>query len=332
MNKAEHQQLINFINKLSEAINKLEQTNDPENVYDISAQINAVYGNEIDGLSDAYETMSQQSGLAKRSANTILALLNRYKISNIEGDYIKDEIDDTFLSYASDILADTNKGLSGMQIAEYCNAFAVEYNKSIPFSNYPSNAPNKRVALKQNLKVFTPPEQFRIIKELCEHPNLSKQEKVQELKSRLFLRYGNLATEKISETELVQKTKHWLENYPSAFQKYEDALSKYENGIFERNALDDMRLSFEFLVKDLLGNGKSLENQISDIGTKLKESGASEELRNMVVKVIDYYTKFQNNHVKHNDSVNEKEMEYIIELTSVLMKFLIKMLGDVKHG
>ena len=238
-------------------------------------------------------------------------------------------LDDAFLAYASDILADTNAGLSGMKIVEYCNSYAIDFNRVTPYGSYPFDAPNKRTALKENLKVFAAPEQFRIIKELCELPALCDQEKVKELKLRLFSRYGNLATEKISETELIQKTKHWLSNHPDALKQYESALAKYEGGIFERNTLDDMRLAFELLVKDLLGNGKSLENQIAEIGAKLKSTGASVEMRNMVQQVIKYYTDFQNNHVKHNDAVNDKEIEYIIELTSVVMKFLIKILGGV---
>lgn len=239
------------------------------------------------------------------------------------------KLDDAFLSYASDILADTNAGLSGMKIVEYCNSYAIDFNRVTPYGSYPFDAPNKRTALKENLKVFAAPEQFRIIKELCELPALCDQEKIKDLKLKLFSRYGSLATEKISETELVQKTKHWLSNHPDALKQYESALAKYEGGIFERNTLDDMRLAFELLVKDLLGNGKSLENQIAEIGAKLKSTGASVELRNMVQQVIKYYTDFQNNHVKHNDTVNDKEIEYIIELTSVVMKFLIKILGGV---
>lgn len=50
----------------------------------------------------------------------------------------------------------------------------------------------------------------------------------------------------------------------------------------------------------------------------------------MIIKIIDYYTKFQNNHVKHNDAVNEKEIEFIIELTSVVMKYLIKVNGGTE--
>ena len=186
------------------------------------------------------------------------------------------KLDDAFLSYACDILADTNYGLNGIKIVEYCNSYAIDYNRKIPYGSYPFDALNKRTALKENLRVFDAPEQFKIIK------LMSDKEKVKELKVNLFTRYGNLATEKISETELIQKTKHWLSGHPLSLTQYESALSKYEGGIFERNTLDDMRLSFELLVKDLLNNGKSLENQIPDIGGMLKSAGASVELRNMV--------------------------------------------------
>lgn len=72
---------------------------------------------------------------------------------------------------------------------------------------------------------------------------------------------------------------------------------------------------------------QELEKQIADIGSMLKKSGASSEIRNMVTQIIKYYTDFQNNHVKHNDAVNGDELEYVIELTSVIMKFLIKANG-----
>ena len=77
---------------------------------------------------------------------------------------------------------------------------------------------------------------------------------------------------------------------------------------------------------------KSLENQIDGIGLFLKKFKISAELRNMVPKIIAYYSDFQNNHVKHNDKVNSTEIEYIIELTSVLMKLLIKLKEDSSNG
>lgn len=241
-------------------------------------------------------------------------------------------IDNTFLTYATDVLGDTGTGLSGTQIVKYCNGYAIDFGVAIPvsspdFGKFGSVVPNKRTALLKNIQAFNPEQQFRIIKELCELPFFKGNEAVADLKVKLYTRYGNLAKEKISETELIQKTKHWLGNYPNALVQYENALAKYEGGLFERNTLDDMRLSFELLVKALLGNNKSLENQLAYLGAELKSKGASDELRNMVVKIIEYYTKFQNNHVKHNDAVNSDEIEYVIELTSVVMKYLVKVLG-----
>lgn len=244
-------------------------------------------------------------------------------------------IDDTFISHASDVLAETKSGLSGSQIVKYCNSYAIDFNVRMPvsspdFGKFGSVIPNKRTALYKNLQAFSDVQQFTIIKELCDLDFFKDNEAVQKLKVMLYTRYGDLAEEKLASTELVVKTKHWLSKYPAALEQYSSALTKYEGGIFERNTLDDMRLSFELLVKELLSNEKSLENQIAGLGQMLKEHSASVELRNMVIQIIKYYTDFQNNHVKHNDKVNEDEIEYVIELTSVVMKYLIKMNGKIK--
>lgn len=246
------------------------------------------------------------------------------------------KIDNAFLTFASDLLADTKTGLTAAQIIKYCNKYAIDFEVSIPitssdFGEFGSIVPNKRTALLRNLQVFNAEQQFKIIKDLCGLSFFENNKDVADLKKKLRKRYGNLDTEKISDTELVQETKHWLASYPNTLKQYENALAKYEGRIFERNTLDDMRLSFELLVKDLLENNKSLENQLSNLGSYLKKKGASEELRNMLVKIIDYYTRFQNNHVKHNDAVNADEIEYVIELTSVVMKYLVKVLGKGAH-
>ena len=74
-----------------------------------------------------------------------------------------------FLTYSSDILADTNNGLSGTDVVKALSAYAVEYQVHIPHAQYPFEASNKRTALYENIKAFTPPIQFKIIRELCEH-------------------------------------------------------------------------------------------------------------------------------------------------------------------
>ncbi len=40
--------------------------------------------------------------------------------------------------------------------------------------------------------------------------------------------------------------------------------------------------------------------------------------------LIDYYGKYQNTYVKHNDNVNEDEIDAIFDLTSIFLRFIIK--------
>ncbi len=71
-----------------------------------------------------------------------------------------------FINYAADTLAETNDGLSGSRIAEFSSAYSIDFDIEIPFPEYPfpADLPNKRTALRENLKAFNPEQQFKIIK------------------------------------------------------------------------------------------------------------------------------------------------------------------------
>src|SRR5690554_5658440 len=101
----------------------------------------------------------------------------------------------TFINYAADTLAETTNGLSGSRIAEYCSAYAIDYDVQIPFPEYPfpTELPNKRTALRENLKAFKPEQQFRIIKELSELSHFDNNSSVKDLKIKLISRYGALS-------------------------------------------------------------------------------------------------------------------------------------------
>jgi len=188
--------------------------------------------------------------------------------------------------------------------------------------------PNKRSALKENLKKFSSKQQFRIIKELCELEQFKENADVKDLKIKLVTRYGQHNDEnglkEVNEI-LIEETKHWLKDYPDSLKLYQDALSKYNNQIFQRNLLDDLRLSLELLLQSIIGNKKSLENQTGEIGMFIKSKKGSKESNNMFVKLIDYYAKYINTYVKHDDAVVENEIEIIFEMTSSFMKFLIRL-------
>jgi hypothetical protein len=99
-----------------------------------------------------------------------------------------------FLSFAADILADTNRGLSGNEVVKAFNAYAVEYNINIPHAAYPFEAPNKRAALLDNLKCFPPSIQFKIIRELCDHRTFSSKQydELKSLKIKLVSAFVNV--------------------------------------------------------------------------------------------------------------------------------------------
>lgn len=135
----------------------------------------------------------------------------------------------------------------------------------------------------------------------------------------MVTRYGQLnngdGSKEVNEA-LLEETKHWLKDYPDLLKLYQEALSKFDNQVFKRNLLDDLRLSLELLLKAIIGNSKSLENQSGDIGTFIQSKKGSKKLNNMFVKLIDYYSKYHNTYVKHDDAVIENEIEIILEITS----------------
>ena len=87
-----------------------------------------------------------------------------------------------------------------------------------------------------------------------------------------------------------------------------------------RNVLDDMRLALELFLKEILNNQKSLENQLSEIGNFQKGKGKSQEFINMFKQLLDYYAKYQNKYVKHDDAVKPEEIDFVIELTTLFMR------------
>lgn len=240
----------------------------------------------------------------------------------------------TFLSKAAALLADTNAGLSGPKIVEAINAYAEQWRVNVPHPIYPFEAANKRTALLESLQAFSPSQQFVIIEELCEHYSFAagspSQNERRKLKAELFTRFGEFRQNKEAnelDIPLIDETRHWLQSYPNVLVLFEQAKLKYDADIFQRNLIDDLRLALELLIKAVLENSKSLENQIAPIGARLKERGASNQFTNMFQKLLDHYCKYQNDHVKHDDKLPGEEIEFIFELTASFMKHIVRVAG-----
>lgn len=239
-----------------------------------------------------------------------------------------------FVTHAADILGDTEQGLSGAQIVKFTSAYAVDANVQIPHDFYPFDKQgiNKRTALAQNIAAFPPAWRYKIIRELCDHKTIQERNAgaANRLKAQLFTRYGHLSQETSANDlnqALVEETRHWLSAFPKSLDLYRQAEEKLSHGMFDRNVLDDLRLALETLLHDLLGNHKSLENQFQALGAFIKIRNGSPELANMFVKLVEYYAKYQNTYVKHDDAVVEQEVNFMFEISSCFMRHLVRIYG-----
>ena len=150
------------------------------------------------------------------------------------------KIPSIFLTYATDVLGETTEGLSGSNIVKAFTGYAFDLNIDIPHGSYPFDAPNKRTALLENLRMFSSEQQYKIIRELCEHPKLPQpiSSNINNLKIQLIARYASQFCVASSETlnlSLIEDVMHWLSDYPESKEIYDSALTKFNNNIFERN-------------------------------------------------------------------------------------------------
>lgn len=105
--------------------------------------------------------------------------------------------------------------------------------------------------------------------------------------------------------------------------QYREALRLLLHGDRTRKAIDCLRLSLELFCKQRYQNEKSLENQFSLIGSELADRGLSAELRNLYTTLLAYYAKFNNEHVKHDDSANAAEADFALYLTGSFLRLLL---------
>lgn len=117
-------------------------------------------------------------------------------------------IDETFLDYASSVLAQTEGGLTGSKIAGFFLKYAIKYKVNIPYSSYPfpKTCPNKRTAFKENLSRFSPKQQFSIIDELCDLELFKHSTDAYQLKTELRGQYGYLTADQQSAYEKVAES------------------------------------------------------------------------------------------------------------------------------
>lgn len=120
----------------------------------------------------------------------------------------------------------------------------------------------------------------------------------------------------------MMQTIEALSTFPKAQKLVQEALDSFNSGVRQRYILDNFRLAIELVVKKILNNNKSLENQLSDLGKLQKANKTSPELTQMFTKILDGYTKYQNTYIKHDDAMQDSEIEVMMDFSATFLRHL----------
>lgn len=126
---------------------------------------------------------------------------------------------------------------------------------------------------------------------------------------------------------IVEETLEWLEEHPEVAKHFEEALriclardqEKY------RNLLDNLRFAIEQLLRSVLNNRKTLENQKEALLRWLEQHGVHKQIINMYQTLLSQFSQYQNDAVKHAESYSPSEIEFMIYLSGTFMRLLLQI-------
>ena len=229
-------------------------------------------------------------------------------------------LDNAILSFISGKVAEEFTGMVlSRHAGEYCVISGISANYS-PQGKYESKAKFVR-------RIFSSLEdtyQVGLIQYFVnQSTRLQADSTVQQLLARLSREF-DILPKILEEKERTEEVEILLSSYPGALDLWNRALSckqSYQN----RECLDNARLCLELLLKDILSNGKSIENQKTEFCTWLGTKNVPKEVVNMIWKSIDDYARVQNQHVKHalSEKLLHVEVNFILDETYTIIKYLV---------
>jgi hypothetical protein len=129
------------------------------------------------------------------------------------------------------------------------------------------------------------------------------------------------------DSRVVNDSLHWLTKYPEVRKLFANALKNYsEYNQTDENArsiYDDLRASLEKLVKQILGNSKTLENNKKGIEEWLKGKGTHSQVVKIFSNILNSYIVFMND-VKHVSNYSSNDLEFMVYQTAIMMRMLLE--------
>ncbi len=219
----------------------------------------------------------------------------------------------------NDVEDQISQHFSANELIDLTYEFAKSYNKSIPIDEPNYGSFNKKELLSTNLNVLSDNEKIEFLSQIKYHSRLCEDDF---LRDEIDLLVKDASNGVIKARNSVSTL---LETYSIDLKNQWKRTYRFYDHLDYRNALDNMRLTIELLIKRITGSEASLENQKSALGKFFEDKDISKEVRNLFFKMLDMYEKIQNHEAKHNlpQNLNSKEIKFLMNQSTVIIKFLI---------
>ncbi len=144
-------------------------------------------------------------------------------------------------------------------------------------------------------------------------------------KATLYPSGARLLDEAVVESNLI-----WLARYPSVLKPFEEALKLYmsKDPKQYRSMLDNLRFALEQMVRTVLNNQKSLENQKDEFLRWLKAHDVHAQIREMYHDLLfGGFAGYQNDAVKHReDQYILAEVEFVLYATGTFLRMIERLI------
>lgn len=219
----------------------------------------------------------------------------------------------------NDVEDQISQHFSANELIDLTYEFAKSYNKSISIDEPNYGSFNKKELLSTNLNVLSDNEKIEFLSQIKYHSRLCEDDF---LRDEIDLLVKDASNGVIKARNSVSTL---LETYSIDLKNQWQRTYRFYDHLDYRNALDNMRLTIELLIKRITGSEASLENQKSALGKFFEDKDISKEVRNLFFKMLDMYEKIQNHEAKHNlpQNLNSKEIKFLMNQSTVIIKFLI---------
>jgi hypothetical protein len=141
---------------------------------------------------------------------------------------------------------------------------------------------------------------------------------------------------KLLDEGVVEGNLAGLAHHPSVLKPFEDALKLYmaKDPKQYRSMLDSLRFALEQMVRVVLNNQKSLENQKEEFLRWLNSRGVHVQVGRMYHDLLfGGFAQYQNDAVKHQeDQYIQAEVEFVLYATGTFLRLIQRLLERQDAG